>query len=411
MMSSSVSATASQADPRLDQPHQWWEWNQGFKRLANAKQLWDVITGRERPIDKPGNIHLEDFMTYQEEVTPPTPVPVPSASRGRGRGRGGSRSNTEAPTPDSGSGPRTILVTRTRAEDSAYRMFQAAMASANRTERNWQMQMKHEEELKKWVESTIAQRYRDSCCRPELPVSDWYQNLEALVKPEASVETALLKSDFKKLATPLKAPPKNWIDWVTAWENTMSRAEALDFSFVTDPENWYDEFIAAVVQIEPDWVGSFRSNKKELIFNGHYTFQQMTNDFRNHLQTKYQHSLKHKVLKGSFLSHADHEAPVQDEEVPEEPKPRRGTKRERRNTNVKCFVCENTGHRLADCYYVFKEKAPKTWKPSSKLAKKIEENLKKEVKAELERVKGKKAKTQNLQASNVQGASELPGNE
>ena len=106
------STTAS--DTRLNQPHHWWAWNQSFKRLADAKQIWDIVSGEKEPIELPqAPTSVKEFLTYQEEVTP--------ALTGRARTRPpGSSLLTTTPAEEPAT---TTLVIRTRDKDEVYRMF------------------------------------------------------------------------------------------------------------------------------------------------------------------------------------------------------------------------------------------------------------------------------------------------
>ena len=147
---------------------------------------------------------VKEFLTYQEEEVIPAPT-----GRAKSKAPGSSSSTTPAEEP-----PTTTLVTKTRDKEEAYREFQAAFTQATYLDWGWQKQARCIEELKLWMESTIAQKYRDSCCQPTSTITIWYNNLQAKVKPEAEEETQILREDFKKMATPLRSPPRNWADWI-----------------------------------------------------------------------------------------------------------------------------------------------------------------------------------------------------
>ena len=63
------------------------------------------------------------------------------------------------------------------------------------------------------------------------------------------------------------------------------------------------------------------------------------------------------------------------------------------SNDKRCVVCGMLSHELADCYYVFEEKAPEGWNPYRKVKSRAQRNLKKpEVIAEINKLKNKRQK-------------------
>ena len=91
----------------------------------------------------------------------------------------------------------------------------------------------------KWVEKTVSDELKKTCCLPELTLVDWYMRL----RQQAQKGQAQLKSElaaaFEALLKPVKNPPQNWYDWINEVKNVFVRMEAKGMNKLKNSETWF----------------------------------------------------------------------------------------------------------------------------------------------------------------------------
>ena len=132
--------------------------------------------------------------------------------------------------------------------------------------------------LKDWIRKTVAPNYQQTCCKPteidqkmvRKPQSVQFSNKE--IKAE-------LRSKYKLAIKPL-TKPKDALNWIMRWEQTMASAQDKKLPVTKDHEEWFDDFMDAVNSVLPNWVPGYRSVKMTDVNENSLSYRTIANDFR-----------------------------------------------------------------------------------------------------------------------------------
>jgi len=89
-----------------------------------------------------------------------------------------------------------------------------------------------------------------------------------------------VKTRYRAAIEPLKNPPKDIETWVTAWEQAIRQAHEKKLGMVTDPEDWFDDFLDALRPVKPRWVESYELLNREKVIAKSVTYRDVANALR-----------------------------------------------------------------------------------------------------------------------------------
>jgi hypothetical protein len=90
--------------------------------------------------------------------------------------------------------------------------------------------------LKDWIRKTVAPNYQQTCCKPAESIKEWYKNLKENVQFSNKEIKAELRSKYK-LAIKLLTKPKDALNWIMRWEQTMALAQDKNLPVTKDHED------------------------------------------------------------------------------------------------------------------------------------------------------------------------------
>ena len=344
---------------------QWPEWSRQFQSRAMTADLWAKINPAEDP------------KGFLEEPTLPDPANFAVT--------GSQETSTQTSTLSSQ--PANTGLT-----------FQQALTLYSETNKRYERERKNVAALKEWVIQSVGPSYSRGCLQPVQNLRQWYANLlKATQAGNVNLRTSF-NERYEELSTPMKKAPKDWNEWLFAWEYQLDYGLEIDVPFAKEASFWANHVLKAIEPVIPNFVQTYRILKSKEIVKNDLEIRDLTADIRQYLQN--QSKTVGKAAKGSFgptygqtEGETSGDAPGDGSTMT-----RKGQKRKTSSEeSERCLVCGIPGHDVDNCFHVFPEKAFFRWRPGNR-AKMASDNLKKpEVAKRVEEAKRKAKKTPKRQ--------------
>jgi hypothetical protein len=293
--------------------------------------------------------------------------------------------------------------------DNGVKMFNSDLNWYKQLESTYEKERLSIEKLTKWMLSTVSPAYKSHCYIAETPLWEWHQNLKARCGLSLVDEKMEIRAAYKKA---LK-PPKNLREassWVDKWEAIMARGLQKGLPEAKDTVAWVPDLLQAVKGILPMWAVSVRQIRRQAIADGNLTFREIGNDLRQELAALDSPQTA-RASKGAFATKydgiEDHGSEIGDAHTAEDHNPPRrgatgsrggrgGRKRAQQENAEGCPACEMP-HALAQCFYVFPEKAYPGFKTREHVKRRVEEALENnaDLQAQVRALKGPRSKSKS----------------
>ncbi|KAM5527147.1 gag protein [Fusarium oxysporum f. sp. phaseoli] len=388
----------------------WGRWDEEFQTKAMSLHLWEFINPEsdETLMQRPERPNVG---AYSRRV-PPRPADPDLAPSGVQTRRGGQSSQTILSQSSAGepvvSLPETVdphhharNVSELTAEDKATFTFEWRVYEQDH--REYKEQEANCEKLKAWVTETVDYGLRQSSCRAIWDLRTWYTNLKTSVGATQREQQIAARRNYQAAITPLAKIPKDFANWITAWEMATNHALVMKTGGVDDPNTWFDDLAKAIQPVLGNWVTIYTGIYKDKLEGKTLTIGEVAKDLRKEVerQTLIQPQKGHRVTKGVF-------GPTFAGESSTLSQTRLGRPRERYDPAITekqavvsgrpgkalqlresgCQACEGN-HALSSCYYVFPEKAPEYFKGRKLVCDAVEHRLKTDqnLKTEVDRIK------------------------
>lgn len=225
----------------------------------------------------------------------------------------------------------------------------------------------------------------------------WYRNLRKLVGTRKSEEKEAVRDEYDQIIRPTKKP-KDLLEWIGNWERVMARAKECGLARVAEASDWYPEFGRALKAFGYGfWHVSQKARFEDEMEDNTLDYRKDARAFRLQLREDGPMDKSRPVEKGAFTAFDGVEATDDESSAEEKTKKRKrssspSTKTKKRRMG--CFACDGNGHRFANCYYVFPERAPDDFVFDEELRQVVNERLEtnKQLREEVNRLKGRKKK-------------------
>jgi hypothetical protein len=384
----------------LAKPEDWNNWNHEFELQVETFSLEPHITNKKPLLPQP---EMPDIRKKKY-------IKKPHAQR-HARSQTVDNEEEDEETIQEKNNGQWMMTDLT---DSGLKAFNLDLTWYKQLETSYEKQRQCVEKLTKWILQTVSPDYKSTCCIAKTPLWEWHQNLKSRCGLSTTDEKMQLKIAYKNALR----PPRNIKDaytWIDTWESIMARGLQKGLSDAKDTASWVPDLLQAVQGLMPFWATSFRQFKQEAIADGSLTFREVGNDFRKEL-TAQNPQKNARVTKGAFATtydgDKDHSSEYGDAHTAEDHIPPRrgatvsrgnrissGTKRvpsREENSDGGCPACKMP-HALAECYYIFPEKAYPKWTPRERVKERVREALENnaDLQAQVRALKGPRSKSKS----------------
>jgi len=371
----------------LNTPHEWENWNTQFQGLAVSLSIWDLIEGAEVPLTKPVMPHISSYHKQSAREEREGTVTRTQASA--------TVSSTQDSEPQESQSIVQPVVTFANLSANNQKAFQFDLNMYQELKKEYNAEVNSIRTLKDWIRKTVAPNYQQTCCKPAESIKEWYENLKENVQFSNKEIKAELRSKYKLAIKPL-TKPKDALNWIMRWEQTMALAQDKNLPVTKDHEEWFDDFMDAVVSVLPNWVPGYRLVKMTDVNENRLSYRTIANDFRQAVR-QYLGSTgtPSKIAKGSFgPAYADQIANENagmdastkgDIKVREKGKKRDSTNKRKRlhdssqdsseGFRTVCKACGQRHSHLA-CWYLFPSRAPRRFKENPVFRRVVDQALK-----------------------------------
>lgn len=295
--------------------------------------------------------------------------------------------------------------------DNGIKIFNQDLTWYKQLESVYKEERQAVEKLTKWLLQTVNPAYKSTCCQANEPLWKWHDNLRKRCGQNTHTEMIHLHQEYKKAIRPPRTL-KEAHTWVDRWEEIMAKGIQKNVAETLDATIWFTDFIQAARSIMPVWATSYNQFQRQAKADGNLEYREIGQDFRQELESHHDPQ-KGKIVKGAFTTTYDgldsHDDENGDAHVIEDPKtPRkgatgsRGQKRGRASSGrisseaENCTACAYP-HALAECFYVFPEKAYAKWKPNGKIKEKVRAALENDadLQAQVRAIRGPRSKSKS----------------
>lgn len=360
------------ADIRLDNYKDWRRWNDAFISQAIDAELWKSINPKS-----PG------FGKFLEEPEPPKYKDYEARP-------------IEA-TDNLDSDEEFVPQSAGDLSDYGFKCWRSDYTTYPQRLQRYDRQQDRIRDLRKWIHKTVASHWVQSACRPEEGIHVWYRNLRKLVGTRKSEEKEAVRDEYDQIIRPTKKP-KDLLEWIGNWERVMTRAKECGLARVAEASDWYPEFGRALKAFGYGfWHVSQKARFEDEMEDNTLDYRRVAKAFRLQLKEDGPTDKSRPVEKGAFTAFDGVETTDDESSAEEKTKKRKrssspSTKTKKRRMG--CFACDGNGHRFANCYYVFPERAPDDFVFDEELRQVVNERLKtnKQLREEVNRLKGRKKK-------------------
>jgi hypothetical protein len=224
----------------LNTPHEWENWSTQFQGLAVSPSVWELIEGTEVPLTKPVMPHISSYhrQSSPEERETRTQVTA-TASSTQDSDPQESQSTVQSVGP---------VITFANLSANNQKAFQFDLNMYQELKKEYNAEITFIRTLKDWIRKTVAPNYQQTCCKPTESIKEWYGNLKENVQFSNKEIKAELRSKYKLAIKPL-TKPKDTLNWIMRWEQTMALAQDKNLPVTKDHEEWFDDFMDAVNSI------------------------------------------------------------------------------------------------------------------------------------------------------------------
>jgi len=396
-------ATKEAEEIFLKNPDKWDAWNKQFQSRAVAALLWDLID--------PTNEDDEDL--FEHKAVQPN---VKDYEKRRIVGGMNTRSQHSDATMQSEesdpNGQPTSVADMTAAGRAAFNADWNIFVFQTKTYTDQQKAIK---ELKDWMMKTVAQHYQHTALIPTESIKEWYKNLVQQAGATDMKQRQTAREIYKAAVKPLNKSPKDILKWLETWEEAISNAHQKGVPETMHSVEWVTDFLNVMRPYMEQWVVTYKLIKKRDIEDGTLSYRELANDFREEVRSARQKQGSYPTIaKGafgpSFADQDDQRAAVDaleqgDAETQAGGKGGFGkTGKAKRGHNdgsqPVCLACGQF-HSVKDCYYVFRNAAPKWFRFKKETEDLVANRMEDEqLKKEIEAVTRKKAKRGTSEKTN-----------
>lgn len=270
------------------------------------------------------------------------------------------------------------------------------------------------EKLKNHTLKTVANHYKTTCCLPEHPIWEWYENIKSQCGKASADEKEEARQTYKAALQPLRNP-KSAPQWISNWEIAFTRAEQKGVPETKSVSSWASDFLESVSEAFPIWSSTYSITKDDQIKNGTLKFRDLANDFRKTMSKSTPKTGR--ATKGAFGATYNGEAfEDSDEEhkngYKKSKQKKVGAKRKSRGENrledqLDCPACGQP-HPLPKCFYVFPEKAFKGFEPREHITERVKRAMESPaLQEQIRALKRGKSRTRTPQPKNEEEPAEI----
>jgi len=386
-----MATTQPSENVSLKGPEDWEAWNAQFESKAISTDLWRLRSPNE---------DQEDTEPFAEKPIPPkiSDYDKKLTRETRSQSNATIQPAVQIEEVDHANKPSTAAEMTTAARQA----FQLDWTLYQHEFKTYTAEREAIDKLRNWVLKTTSEHLIRTACDPKDTLKGWYEKL----KEQVGISAIKLKRDarsiYKAANKPLTKPPRDALVWLNNWEEAVTLAREKKVPEAENSDTWFEDFSLAIRGFMKDWIVAYEMLHATEIEDGTLTFRKLANDLRKELLKTSTPRAGRVVAKGafgpSFAESEDTDQPKSKEDEPEQEKPRRKGKGKRKMTtgesSAKCSACELQGHTLANCLYVFPEKAKGRFHGredrQEEVNKKLEEDD--QLRKEVNRLKGKKQK-------------------
>jgi hypothetical protein len=386
-------ATQSTENIQLKGPEDWEAWSTEFKTRAIAANIWRLINPR------PGQRHTDPLR--EEPIAPQLsdyekkPATARENRAHTAQSSGTMQDQPPQPPPeeeDELNKPKSTAELTT----GARQLLQLDMNYYQQELKAYNKEQESIEKLKTWVGRTTTDHLRRTCCNPEGTLKSWYTKLKEQVGISDGKLLLDARAQYRAAIKHLSKAPKDPLAWLDTWEQAISQAKEKNVPEAQLTLTWFEDLSNAIRGFMKEWIVSYELLHATEIDNGTLTFRKLANDLRRELTKSQTPRLGRVVAKGAFgPSFAD---PDETEQPKEDEQGKKKSKSKRKLTagesSAKCPACELQGHTLANCLYIFPEKAKGTFRGRKGRQEEVNKRLEEDnqLQKEVDRLRGKKQK-------------------
>ena len=258
---------------------------------------------------------------------------------------------------------------------------------------------KYQEERTSWdkvvvlIQQTVSPHLMKNCCKPGQPIRIWLATLKDTVGIDAEEERERARDRYLAALKPMRQAG-SWDTWLSEYDHAATTAETEGVAEVHNIQDVMRDFLRSIMKVAPTWEVNFKENGRR---EKNMTRKVMMKRFREHMSDHY--PVKGRQQRGafaasdaSFLAAGGASTPGADRDAsraadsasstPTTTQGSRGRPRQKRlhgqmttskqssaegtaaAVGAQCPACEQR-HVLANCYYVFPERAPRWFVPRS----------------------------------------------
>jgi hypothetical protein len=355
----------------------WKDWIESLETQADMYGLWGHVERNEPLLPTPVKPKFTDFPLKPnaptQEVTGETD-PTSSASPAM----------TVASTP--------MQITYLNLTAEGQRAYNATWAHYQDDMKSFKEQEDNIRKIKQWILANVSAHYQKTCCKGGLSLHQWFGNLKKAAGVSKRLEDTMARNKYKEA---VKTPKiKDLTTWADNWEQVMTDSIRKGVLATTRASEWFEDVVVALKDVIPSWIQSYAINKDSQVEDDTLDYRTVANDIRQ-ASSQYTTDKLSKVAKGSFgptFAADGNGDPDRDNERKSSGKRKRinstrhsfqMSNRRKYNDNDDndyfnqvCKACEGL-HSTHKCFYLYPNKAPKTWRPQPYLKRVVEEAVRK----------------------------------
>lgn len=311
-------------------------------------------------------------------------------------------------------------------EDNDY--WKSRLESYKIADRDYREERSNLDKVVVFIQQSVSTHLMKNCCKPGEPIRSWLISLKKTVGIDADEERLRARHRYLAALKPMRQPG-NWDTWLIEYDHAATNAETEGVAEIQNIQDVIQDFLDSVMKIAPTWATTFQDYGRR---EDGMTRKDMMKRFREHM-SKY-HPTKGKYQRGAFgtgntlfLAAGGESTPGMDRDASAiadsasstpTTQGSRGRPRQKRTIGqsttskqsltgdtaaaggAKCPACEQR-HRLEDCYYVYKDKAPEWFTPRSGIAAMVRHRMEHDTDLQEQLRSGKRArtKTPNIKTS------------
>jgi hypothetical protein len=398
----------------LDQPNKWEDWKRAFLTVAKYRDLKDYIEGKKELLQEPEIPQLPGDPRLPVHASVPAvmavhqdPPPAHSTRSHSSRPRAVFATGIEESTTSTVESDTQIEAISAQASREAFDVYNMRMMRYRVDRELYREQQNNIAKIDAWMRETVSPSYAATTINTADSIRQAYQDLEKQVGVSTTEIQREIRLQYETIMKPNSRRNRNIESWLLSWEDVMNRGQFYKIPFAMDVPDWTDKIFDIFRTVNSEWVTAYELRVSEQIDNGSLTYREVSSAIRRAMANLKRHTPKG-VGKGSFgptfageqlPEHVSVDAP-KDRLVENQSAERRGgqkrkhgqTKTSSQKEEVVCPAC-SLSHKVAECFYIFPEKAFPGWKPYKNIQKRVERLLKEDTQLaeEVARIKLPKA--------------------